>query len=453
MFRDWLRLPARRQAYLTCQHKERLDELCQGLLAQRYKERVVTRDLVEWLQFTDYLQKQGLDPPTDFSAPAAQRYLDGRRISASPSVQRAISTAVRIFVEADASGHFRRRRPQTGRAHSALYQRVASPYLEFLREHRGMRPSTLRRRAQDLAAFLDFLESRAVPALEALTAGAIHDYLLGLTHLQPGTRRQCGYSLRSFLRWARGQGMLAVDLSAAVLQPIVYRDRGLIHPLPEAAVDRLLAAVDRTQPLGKRDYALLLLACRYGLRVSEIRCLRLEDIRWREQAIHLRQAKTGRELVLPLLKEIAEALVDYLQRGRPPASVREIFVRHLAPYEALGSQSNLYCVMARARQRAGLDLPLGQRGFHSLRHTLATQLVRQGRPLEVVAEVLGHTSVRSTFLYTKSDFEALRAVALSWRERVDLDLAEAAMATRYQYGGKRLSTPRSRPGSPQEVRP
>jgi integrase len=108
--------------------------------------------------------------------------------------------------------------------------------------------------------------------------------------------------------------------------------------------------------------------------------------------------------------------------------------------------------MERYRHRAGLDLPPGQRGFHSLRHTLATQLVRQGRPLKLVAEVLGHTSLRSTFLYTKSDFEALRAVALSWRERVRPDLAKAAMATRYRYDEHGLAALRGMPASPQEVR-
>jgi len=452
MFRNWFHERARRQAYLTCQHKERIDALGRGLLAQRYRKRVVSGYLPKWLHFASYLENRGLDRPTDFYDPVVQEYLHLPKGQVIASTQRLANTAVRIFAEADDEGRFRRRRPRPGKAYPVLYQQWVPSYLEFLREHRGIGAYNVAQRARHLAAFFRFLEQFGLSSLEQLTAREVHDFTAGLIHLKPGTRRQCGQALGGFFRWSRAQGMLSTDLSAAIMKPVVYRDRALIHPLPETAVSRLLEAVDRTQPLGKRDYAMLVLACQYGLRVSDIRRLRLEAIDWRARVIRLQQAKTGRELVLPLLGDVADALVDYLRHGRPPASAREVFVRHQAPHEALGPHSNLYRVMERYRHRAGLDLPPGQRGFHSLRHTFATQLVRRGHSLKLVAEVLGHTSMRSTFLYTKSDFGALRAAALGWRDRVRPSLAAAATTTRYQYGRDDLTALREVSVRPKEVR-
>jgi len=452
MFRDWFHERARRQAYLTCHHKARIDELGQQLLGQRYSKHTLSRHLSEWLHFAGYLQERKLEGLTDFYEPVVQDYLSLRKGQIEANNYRHAGMAVRIFVEADSEGHFRRRRPLLERACPALYEMWVPSYLDFLREHRGLVARNVEHQARYLADFFRFLEQCGLSALEQLTAREIHDFTAGLTHLKPRTRHGYGYVLRSFLRWARAQGAITLDLSAAIMKPIIYQHSALIRPLPTEAVGRLLEAVDRTQSLGKRDYAMLLLACRYGLRVSNIRRLRLEEIGWREQIIRLRQAKTGRELVLPLLSDVADALVDYLRHGRPCSSAREVFVRHQAPHEALGPDNNLYDVMLRYRRRARLDLPPGQRGFHSLRHTLATELVRQDHPLKLVSEVLGHASVGSTFLYTKTDFGALRTAALSWRDRVRPSLAAAATTTRYLYGQDDLIALREVPLCLREVR-
>ena len=451
MFRDWFHERARRQAYLACHYKGRIDEVGERLLVQRYSKDALSRHLSQWLHFAGYLQEHELERPTDFYDPVVQGYLSLRKGQIEANNHRHAGMSVRIFVEADAEGRLRRRRLLPQQVYPALYQRWVPSYLDFLREHRGVVARNVEHQARYLADFFRFLERCGLSALEQLTAREIHDFTVGLTHLKPRTRHGYGYVLRSFLRWARAQGTLPLDLSAAIMKPIVYRHSALIRPLPAEAVGRLLEAVDRTQPLGKRDYAMLLLACRYGLRVSNIRRLRLEEIGWRERIIRLRQAKTGRDLILPLLNDVADALVDYLRHGRPRSSAREIFVRHYAPHEALGPDNNLYDVMLRCRRRAGLDLPPGQRGFHSLRHTLAVRMLADDQSLRTIADVLGHASTESTFIYVKSDVGALRQAALSWRDLVRPSLAAAATQTRYLYGRDDLTALREVPLPCQEV--
>jgi integrase/recombinase XerD len=186
--------------------------------------------------------------------------------------------------------------------------------------------------------------------------------------------------------------------------------------LSESDVNRILAAMDRTTSLGRRDYTILLLAARYGLRPSDIRQLTLDAIDWRGARIDIRQVKTGRALALPLLPEIAHALSAYLRDGRPASTNRTIFLRHRAPFEPFAAENNLMAIMRVALRRAGLADRSGCRGLYLLRHTLATRLLASGRPLKTIADVLGHASTQTTYGYTRVDMIGLCAVAISEEE-------------------------------------
>jgi integrase len=175
----------------------------------------------------------------------------------------------------------------------------------------------------------------------------------------------------------------------------------------------VLNAVDRESPTGKRDLAILLLACRLGIRVGDIRALRLDELHWRRRCISFRQVKTGAALELPLDDEIAEALIDYLRNGRPPTEYREVFVRAVAPFVPFSATDNLYAIFEKYRRLAGVELPArSRRGLHSLRHSLASRLLASGVPLEQVGSILGHQSLDATRVYTSIDIDALRTAAL-----------------------------------------
>jgi integrase len=160
----------------------------------------------------------------------------------------------------------------------------------------------------------------------------------------------------------------------------------------------------------------LLLAIRYGMRPSDIRQLRLDDVQWRRRLIAIRQAKTGRPLTLPLLPEIAEALADYLREGRPATVAREIFIRHRAPFAPFVPTNNLTAIVRPLFRRTGLDQRSGGRGLYVFRHTLASGLLAAGCPIKSIADVLGHQSTDTTMEYATVNLAALRRVALSEAE-------------------------------------
>jgi site-specific recombinase XerD len=297
---------------------------------------------------------------------------------------------------------------------SRLYELCVPPFLEFARRHRGRR--TTHQLENALRRFIAALVSGGITELESLTAQQIRDYLSTLHEFRPATIAIHASALREFLRYLRLRGVLEADLSHAVERPRLTRWSEPPRVLDPEAVERLLAAVDRSRGQGKRDYAMLLLAARYGLRSVDIRSLRFEDIRWREQRIVLLQSKTQRQLELPLLADVQDALVDYIRYGRPACAAREIFVRHLTPIGPLALRNTLGTTMVRALKAAGMDLRQPQRGMRVLRHSLATRMLTNGVTLKTIADVLGHGSIESTRRYTQVDLAGLRSVALTEAE-------------------------------------
>jgi integrase len=201
-----------------------------------------------------------------------------------------------------------------------------------------------------------------------------------------------------------------------VTAPRRFKQRGIRDVLTEDDVARILSSADRSSAAGRRDRAVLLLAARYGLRPCDIRQLQLEDFHWRDGVLSIRQVKTGRLLTLPLLPDVADALIAYLRKGRPATASRHVFVRHRAPFEPFVAANNLAAIMRRALLRAGLDQRPGRRGLYLFRHTLASRLLAAGCSMKSIGDVLGHASTEATMAYASIDLTALRRVSLSEQE-------------------------------------
>lgn len=215
--------------------------------------------------------------------------------------------------------------------------------------------------------------------------------------------------LRSLLRRLHRTGNAATDFSPHVIAPLLYAYEGIPSALsPEQLATVLEAAGKDQSPLGLRDFAILQLLAVYGLRAGEIGRLRLEDIDWRRDILHIHHSKTGGRLVLPLLPTPGEAILDYLRHGRPETEAREIFVRTRAPFVPLlriGSE------VRRRIEAADIGL-IGKRGPHVFRHARAVSLMRATVPRKVIGDILGHRSTESTIPYLKLAAEDLRAIAL-----------------------------------------
>lgn len=403
--------------YRVSPHKSRIDHVAQALVDRRYRKEVMAQHLREWLRFTEDCDARGIAVPQTVHAPAVQAYVVRRLPQGSASRRRFVRAAVRIFLETDADGEFRRR---VGTAVVPEPPAWITPALQafttFLREHRGLAVRTVQKRVWQLTQMAIFWDQSGIATLAELRATHIQQFFLQLTGQKPATRRTYGVTLRSFLRWAYQDGRLAADLRVAVIAGRHMRQAHVRDVLAPEDVHRVVAAIDRSRAVGRRDYAVLLLAIRYGMRPSDIRELRLDDVQWRRGQISIRQAKTGRPLILPLLPDVAEALAAYLRDGRPQAAAREIFIRHRAPFAPFVPTNNLSAIVRPLFRRTGLDQRPGRRGLYLFRHTLASGLLAAGCPIKAIADVLGHQSTDTTMEYATVNLAALRRVTLSEAE-------------------------------------
>jgi integrase len=405
------------QRYRASPHKSRIDHVAQALVDRRYLKEVMAQHLREWLRFTADCDAHGIALPQTVHAREVDEYVARRLPRGSASRRRFVRAAVRIFLEADADGAFRRRvGTAVAPALPGWLEPTLKEYTTFLREHRGLAARTVHKRGWQLARMAAFWDHAGVAMLCALDVSHIQQFFLHLARQKPATLRTYGVTLRSFLRWAYQEGQLPTDLRGAVITGRHVRQAQLRDVMATADVDRVLAAVDRSRAVGRRDYAVLLLAIRYGMRPSDIRQLRLDDVQWRRGLIAIRQAKTGRPLTLPLLPEIAEALAAYLRDGRPDTAAREMFVRHRAPFAPFVPTNNLTAIVRPLFRRTGLDQRPGGRGLYVFRHTLASGLLAAGCPIKSIADLLGHQSTDTTMEYATVNLAALRRVALSGAE-------------------------------------
>jgi site-specific recombinase XerD len=296
------------------------------------------------------------------------------------------------------------------------FQQVLADYeRECLRA--GQRRATLRNRRQHLPTLLLFLHRAGVEKFSDIRPVHLSDFLLAHQRRSPHTIAVIASVTRQFLRYLYRQGLVEEDLATTIPSIRLARHAKIPTVWSPEEVERLLSQVDRGSPQGKRDYAILLLAARFGMRVGDIVRLRLEHLRWEEGRIEISQSKTGEPLVLPLSEEVGWALIDYLRHGRPAVAHREVFLSARAPFPPFSPDDNLHYLISKYRRRAGIFLPPGQpRGLHTLRHSLASRMLSQETPLPVIAGVLGHTSTESTGIYTKVDLEHLRACALDPEE-------------------------------------
>ena len=288
---------------------------------------------------------------------------------------------------------------------------LTADYRSYLETVRGASTSTLTQHCWTTSRFLAHLRYDSNPAsLANLDNDDIESYIR--TRGQKTNRASLQHEiahLRSLLRFLATRGEVKPGLDSQIDTPRLYRGEQLPRSLPWATVRALLDAIDRTTPMGLRDYAIFLMIATYGLRASEIVALKLDDIQWRAGRIQIALRKTASPLLLPLTESVAESVVAYLRRGRPPLSRREVFLRCRAPAGVLKPTAVPEAFQRWVRQ-SGLKIPF--QGAHCLRHSFAVHLLRQGVSLKTIGDVLGHRSAESTCVYIRLAVEDLRGVAL-----------------------------------------
>lgn len=290
-------------------------------------------------------------------------------------------------------------------------------FFDYLVEERGLRPASVVSYRHHLDRFAAYLARVGVASIEELSPAILTAFVVersGAGLAKTTVREGCGV-LRVFLRYAHRQGHLPRDLSNTVGWPQAYRLLSIPRSISWADVNRVLATVDRRTPCGKRDYALLLLLVTYGLRGREVAALTLDDIDWKRERLAVPERKAGHSTAFPLSATVGEALVAYLQDGRPQTTDRHVFFRAMAPLRPIGPAAVSACA-SRYLLKAGIDVP--RPGSHTLRHSAVQRLVDADFSLKTIGDFIGHRSARSTEVYAKVAVESLREVALGDGEAV-----------------------------------
>jgi integrase/recombinase XerD len=290
-------------------------------------------------------------------------------------------------------------------------QQLVAAYQSHLDRTRGLAEATVTHHgstASELLAFVAYDEDPRV--LKKLEPQQIEEFIEAVAlRISRVSLQHTVAHVRSFLRFLVGRGAIAEGLDSAIDTPRVYRGERLPRSLPWKTVQSFLDAIDRSTPMGRRDYAMFLLITTYGLRSSEIAALSLDDIEWRAGRLRAPRPKMRTPIVLPLTKEVGAAIADYLRRGRPKLPYREVFLRVRAPAGPIAPTAVTEAFQAWTR-RSGL--PIAYQGPHCLRHSLAVHLLRQGTSLKAIGDLLGHRSMESTCVYLRLHVADLRDAAL-----------------------------------------
>jgi site-specific recombinase XerD len=261
--------------------------------------------------------------------------------------------------------------------------------------------------------FIDFLNKNDISSFSDLDTTHLYEFIGN--HFQNCDKKGKNRALsgvRNLLEYLHTQGVVIKVFDHAFPHIRVFDDSsGIPNVFTKDEVTKLLAAVDRGSPIGKRDYAILLIATRYGLRAGDIRELKFENINWTAKTITIVQSKTGNPLSLPLLEDVGWSIIEYIRSGRPNSDCPYIFVIHNAPYDRfLGSMNHIVERYMRLAQ-----IPVKKNtmpGMHALRHSLADELLRNDIPIPIIKEVLGHARLATTNRYQKIDIGQLATCAL-----------------------------------------
>jgi integrase/recombinase XerD len=388
---------------------DHLGRFRQHLVAQHYAEDTVRQymrcigALAEMMQ-ADHLALEALDEAQALELIAKAGWREPRRIYATFMAKRFVR-----FLSEQGVG----KPPLPPTAKDSARTALRRDYEVYLRRQRGLSERTIFQAWRFADRFLAFRFGEEIGNLAQISSADITDFLQHLTMRTPPLRdKTASSSLRNFFRYLFQAGTIATNLAAGI--PSVAQRYGTRLPrhLTLEQVESLLGAVRTETPRGRRNYAMVLLLARLGLRPPEVIAMQIDDIDWRSGEIVVR-GKGDRHDRLPLLSDVGEALANYIRLDRVTTS-RALFVTERSPHRPFKDSQVLNAILQDAFASTGLTPPPPYVGAHILRHSLATNLVQGGASLEEISETLRHRSRATTLLYARLDLDGLRSIAQPW---------------------------------------
>lgn len=389
---------------------ELVDNVMPCIKAKQYSESYISGFRQIFSRLKSYCEEQG---EMYFTTDLAQQFLTECYGVQTGTVERRCSRMHRAMDLLSDYQHFgtvmlRRR---LDRVFPEALESASEGYLKQLELH-GCKKNTVLSHRKFLLRFTDFLDSIGVVGYECLTPDAVNQFIkVILCNYSNSVAMEYYGLLRRFLRHLALSGNTKENLSLKLI-PVKRSSTSARIPttLTMEQIESILSSVDRESPQGKRDYAVLMIAVKLGIRTCDIRNLRPSNFDWDQHMVSFTQIKTGEPLSLPLPVDVGWAVIDYLKNGRPVSDTPEIFLRAVAPYESLQNFDN---ILIKHMRKAGIPLDsLKHHGLHSLRHSLATHMLDEEIPITSIQGVLGHINAESTEKYIGVNVRQLRSCAL-----------------------------------------
>ena len=383
-----------------------LDSFAFAQKERGYAYHSIRQQIVAISEFSRWLERKQI-PIQHLDTAVVDRFLRVRQRSSR--VRRGDKKALKAMIDMlAAAGMVAPKQPARATARS----RVVDDFRQYLVQERRLSESTLLNYAPVVEQFLSARFGNRPPRFPGVTASDVTAFVTRHARdMSPVRAKLMVTALRSFFRYLRHRGVVSLDLAGCVPTVPNWSLSNIPRFLPAGEVERVLKCCDRKTSVGRRNFVILLLLARLGLRAAEIVALTLDDVDWNSGQIRIR-GKGGTSSTLPLNPEVGRVLAAYLRDDRPNSATRKVFIRDRAPFVGLGNSSTISTIVRRALQHAGVQSV--HSGAHVLRHSLATSLLRRGSSLDEIGELLRHRSPNTTAIYAKVDVTALHSLALPW---------------------------------------
>ena len=380
----------------------------------RSKFTPLTLKLVErvWLNLEKYMHNEGI---IYFSEEVGMTFLEKRyHYSTNPTSysNKDRLRAIQLLIDFQAHERIFIRRKNNVRESTGPFQEDFISFMEH-RKNMGISSRTIASDTIYLERFFQYLVNHEVNNVSEIDVSHIHGFLQSISASYSIPTVYCTSStLRILFRYLYEEQMISKNLSLFVPSVKCSKKSKIPSAYSQEEIQKMLSCIDRGNPKGKRDFAMLLIAVRLGLRASDICGLTFNNFKWETNIIELRQEKTDELTILPLLNDVGEAVIDYIKYGRPTVDDKEVFLRMSAPIGPMAAPT-LHSIVTQYFNKAGISIPEGKKhGPHALRHSLASALLHHNTPMPVISEILGHTDTETTSVYLKIDTLHLRDYAL-----------------------------------------
>lgn len=384
-----------------------------GLVKTRFTKLTLKGIERVWSNLEHYLHSKGVNY---FSMDHAMTFLRERyhysEAGSPASINQRQLRAVQLLADFQAHQRIFIRSKQKSYRFERPFEHIFLEFIDF-RKSVGISSRTLESYVIYLERFSRYLSDHEINNVAEIETKHVHGFIQSSSAVYSISTIYCTCCLlRVLFRYLFKQKIITDDLSSIVPSIRCSKKSKIPSAYSQQEIQKLLACIDRGNPKGKRDYAILLIAIRLGIRASDICNLTFDNLKWESNTIEFKQNKTGDTIVLPLLNDVGEALIDYIKYGRPVVETNKVFLRLCAPIGQLKAPT-LHSIVTQYMNKSGILIPKGKKhGPHALRHSLASALLQNNIPMPVISEVLGHADSQTTSTYLKIDLLNLRKYAL-----------------------------------------